>query len=1368
MKFRLLIILVFFLGIKFSYSQLHVNEIIASNTQTNYDPDFIGFSDWIEIYNGGNLPVSLYGYYLTDDFLVPNKWQITESTILVPGDYCLFWADGRDTLNHTNFKLSSDGEQVGIANPSGVLIDSVSYPPQNTDVSFGRKYDDPELFGFFFEPTPNAANTTLFLEDIVYAENPGFSLSGGIYPSSISVELSALSPTAIIRFTLDGSIPNENSPDYNNPIQTSDTISIIRARVFEEGIAPGAVVSNTYFTNISHDLPVLSVTTDPDNLWNDTIGIYCVGTHGIPGFGGITANYWHTDWERPINLEMFEMNGEQVINQPSGIAINGARRNMAQKSLRIFARGKYGKPTLDHKIFNSRKNESFTSLVLRNGGLPDFESTLIRDGLGQSLIIDQMDLEYQGYRQAVLYINGVYWGIYNIREKQNEDYLAINREANPMNVNMLENIGEVIEGSNEEYFILRDFMDQNNLNTESNFTYLKSKIDVDNFINYQIAEIYMGNYDWPGMNIKYWNENKEDSRWRWLLFDIDAGFGMWGDYNYNSLEHATAIDGPAWPNPPASTLFFRQLLTIDDFRNEFIQRFAAHINTTFLPGRILPLADSLALNVTQEMPSHINRWKDFNSSDGTCPQSFVEWEENLTVISEYANMRPQKVFGFIKDKFNLIGTFNLTTTAIHGHIEINTVPMPEGTCSGSYFKVVPIMLKAVPDIGYEFAGWQGIVNETNPEIVLELAENTSITALFQNTQITDLPPVINEDETLTLNQSPFFAYGDIVVDSNVTLSIEPGVEIRMPESACINVYGQLLVNGTENKPVVITANTEIGTINWGALCFYNTTDSSFLNYLKINSASQGRIDTLQYGAISAFNTKLNITNCKIEDSYQPFYSEGGQINILNCVFRTDKTADLINVKYADYALVDNCDLRGNEAPDVDGIDFDEVENGFITNNKIYGFFGFNSDGVDIGESANNVIIENNTIFNCNDKGISVGQQSSVTVRRNLIYNCAMGVGVKDSLSYAYVDQNTFFNNNYAVACFEKNYKSGGGNADVINCILANSIISPLFVDGLSSLSISYSLSNTSDISGTGNLNDDPLFEDPDIMNFQLQTQSPCINSGSPETPVDPDGSVADMGAYFIFDNTTFDYGIVITELNYHSDTLLDSGDWFELYNNSEVEVDLSGWIFMDSDEKNCFSIAEGILLAPNEYIVFTNDRLKFSSINSSVTNYRGNFLFGLNREGEKLRLFDARMQLVDFVEYDNELPWPEEPDGNGPTLQLIDVDLDNNTAENWLASTLMGGTPGYGEYGMSVIPIKFNILVYPNPTSNCFFIEADHLKSKPITIEIFDISGRRIFYKRTIYYSKIIMEKPGNIEGLYFLKITDGGQTMVKKIVFIR
>jgi len=158
----------------------------------------------------------------------------------------------------------------------------------------------------------------------------------------------------------------------------------------------------------------------------------------------------------------------------------------------------------------------------------------------------------------------------------------------------------------------------------------------------------------------------------------------------------------------------------------------------------------------------------------------------------------------------------------------------------------------------------------------------------------------------------------------------------------------------------------------------------------------------------------------------------------------------------------------------------------------------------------------------------------------------------------------------------------------------------------------------------------------------------------------------------------------------------------------------------------------------------------------------------LNREGEKLRLFDAKMQMVDLVEYDNELPWPEEPDGDGPTLQLTDANLDNNIAENWIASTLMGGTPGYGENDTSVVPMKFNILIYPNPTSNYFFIKVDQFRSKPIAIEIFDIRGRRIFYKETIYFSKIIMEKPGNIEGLYFLKITDGEQSIIEKVVFIK
>ncbi|MCD4730964.1 MAG: lamin tail domain-containing protein, partial [Bacteroidales bacterium] len=653
-----------------------------------------------------------------------------------------------------------------------------------------------------------------------------------------------------------------------------------------------------------------------------------------------------------------------------------------------------------------------------------------------------------------------------------------------------------------------------------------------------------------------------------------------------------------------------------------------------------------------------------------------------------------------------------------------------------------------------------------PEIELNLSEETHITALFEFSDNTVLPEFFTIDDTLYTALSPYMGMGDININAGVSVYVQPGVEILMPESCCINVYGQLIINGLENAPVTIKANSEVGTKKWGALCFYNSTDSCFINYLSISDASIGRIDTLQIGAISSFNSKLYISSTTIKNSHQPFYSELGEIQITHSSFRSDKTCDLINIKYADFALVENCDLQGSEAPDTDAVDYDQISEGIIRNNLIYGFFGFNSDGIDIGEQAQDTMIENNRIFNCSDKGISVGQASSAIIKRNLIFNCNLGVGIKDSLAYADIDQNTFYNNNYAVACFEKNYNSGGGSAVVKNSILANSKIHSYLRDEKSQLDISYSLSNTDIISGAGNLFLDPLFVDTLIMNFELQTNSPCINAGDPSSPSDPDGSNADMGAYYVFNPPAEAIAIVINEINYHSDSLFDSGDWIEFYNNSDTDVDLSGWILMDSKDENRYNFSNGVILKENEYLVICNDKMKFCNINPEVINFTGNIPFLFINSGEVLRLFDAEMNLIDLVDYDDCYPWPEEPDGKGSTLQLLDPDSDNNIPYNWIASEALGGTPGK-HYLTNIMESAYNELrIYPNPATHYFYIQSDKIVKEPMTIEIYTICGR--IMEQMSYSgleSEIKIDCSSLEKGLYLIRIIQNKVIFNGKII---
>ena len=284
-----------------------------------------------------------------------------------------------------------------------------------------------------------------------------------------------------------------------------------------------------------------------------------------------------------------------------------------------------------------------------------------------------------------------------------------------------------------------------------------------------------------------------------------------------------------------------------------------------------------------------------------------------------------------------------------------------------------------------------------------MTADQGITANFQTGAETVLPASIATDTTLTSVGSPYTVTNDLIVPANVTLTIGPGVKFLMPPGASIYVYGALHVNGTTNAPVEMLARSSEP---WGSLNFFNATGSSTLSNLTVRGASLSHLDPVDLkAAISSFHSGLTMDHLDI-DANLPIFVRGGNTVLVNSNVRIRFTGDGINVKGGN-ALVENCTFTGDPTPDADGVDFDSVTNGVIRANHIYGFAGENADALDIGEGTQNLLIESNRIYNIFDKGISVGQGSTVLARRNLIVDCGIGVGVKDFGSTARVDQNTF-------------------------------------------------------------------------------------------------------------------------------------------------------------------------------------------------------------------------------------------------------------------------------------------------------------------------------------------------------------------------
>ena len=263
-------------------------------------------------------------------------------------------------------------------------------------------------------------------------------------------------------------------------------------------------------------------------------------------------------------------------------------------------------------------------------------------------------------------------------------------------------------------------------------------MDIDNYIDYYISEIYIGNSDWPQKNIKFWRYKTnafqpdapygQDGRWRWLLFDTDFGFGLGKSFHYDTLTHALHQTGTSeW-----SSFLFRSLIANSEFRRQFINRFADHLNTSFTPQRVISIIDEMQAAITPEMPEHIHRWNIMRDSMDI-------WEKNVDVMRIFARERPVFVRQHILDFFDLSGTaiITLLTDSSKGHIRINSIDITPDTpgvmdaneWSGTYFEGIPVSLSAIPKPGYQFAGWEGI-DQSDPDVDLILNENLTLTANF--------------------------------------------------------------------------------------------------------------------------------------------------------------------------------------------------------------------------------------------------------------------------------------------------------------------------------------------------------------------------------------------------------------------------------------------------------------------------------------------------------------------------------------------------------------------------------------------------------------------------------------------------------------
>lgn len=547
--------------------------------------------------------------------------------------------------------------------------------------------------------------------------------AAGFYQESVEVKLDAAGAT--IYYTTDGSAPTRRASVYSKPLNLK-TSTVVRAVVYTKG-KPGRYCAGTYFINEPEtNFPVVSIGITPRLLFDPDKGLFMLGSHAADStwqkFG---ANFWSYK-EVTANVEIFESDGKSIYNSLSGFRLfGGMSRLFPQKSLTLIAREKYGAKRFDYPIFGKHAPKDFKFLVLRNSG-SDWGKSHFRDALMTGLLED-WDIDKQAYRPAHVYINGTYWGIYNIREKVNRFFIADhNKGVDKDSIDFLEYTGLRRLGSTRHYRRMLSFLEKKSLSDPKNYAQLQQWMDIENFMSLQIAQIYFDNQD-AGGNIKYWRPRTADGRWRWIIYDTDWGFGLQDGEAYlnNSLAFHTEPNGPKWPNPPWSTFILRKLLENPDFKEQFVNRFADHLNTTFSTERVEARIDSLYEHLKPEMPRHLKRWR----------LDKHVWEQEVNTLRTFAAERPFYTRLHLMDHFNTGAMRTLRVQTVGGGmVLINSfVKVKDKPFEGIYFENIPITIKVIPQNGYRFARWEGsdIPDETR-ELTMKLNQDTTlIRAVFE-------------------------------------------------------------------------------------------------------------------------------------------------------------------------------------------------------------------------------------------------------------------------------------------------------------------------------------------------------------------------------------------------------------------------------------------------------------------------------------------------------------------------------------------------------------------------------------------------------------------------------------------------------------
>lgn len=713
---------------------IYINEVRCWDTSGNRE-GYYG-SDYIELYNDSDEDISLNGWYISDDARNLKKCQIYDVTISAKGFTLLYANEKNDTGDSLNFKLNHEGEKIYLSDAQGYLVDSVFVPKQEHGTVYARIKDGAKEWGTKEESTDYSNNEAKILPTRSL-EVPVLSHESGFYEEAFELSMET-AVNGTIYYTLDGSEPTEDGFKYEKPILIEnisnhpnvlnsvrnvlkewedyypdttpvDKAVIVRAFVRDKNGNASEVVTKTYFVDESEyeQKYVVSLSADFREMFGEH-GIFVTGKAYDEGESG-TPNFLRSGrkWEIQGNIEIFQ-DGNSILNQEVGIRTQGAStRNAAKKKMSLYARNEYsGNPYFEGIKFGNKKTHSiYTNHSIMNIVFTD----ILRD----------RSLALQNPTEVSVFLNGEYWYDTYLLEKYNKYYLQENYQVNPENVIIIK--GDVpTEGPDNAYDYYYDVLGSaaiHDMSIAEEYERFKEKIDIQSYIDYMCANIYLCNMDMSETkNITLWrtieDEGTEfgDGRWRFMIYDIDCV--EWVNESYYDVGEKAAI------NTFTQKMQYTQM-SIDEHKIYA----SCKKNKEFAKQFVLSFMDMANVNFSIDKVE----------------KAFAKWDRELDDdLRKFFEHRFDYIVPYMAKEFGIEGTLEKVTLKVNdiegGTIYLNTtVPdLLETSWTGKYYTDYPVTVTAVPVEGYEFVGWSGSVSSNSATIEAEVVEGgITLEAVFE-------------------------------------------------------------------------------------------------------------------------------------------------------------------------------------------------------------------------------------------------------------------------------------------------------------------------------------------------------------------------------------------------------------------------------------------------------------------------------------------------------------------------------------------------------------------------------------------------------------------------------------------------------------